>query len=151
MLEIALEHGKPVLNVLDERVTQHGLSRIPFPVDCMSDDLSALLSAAAHYYWHLNRTSADHLLSNKVEVKFMGLEDVPGEFDENFQELRLPCGQNLVENGVIRVDTDTDKIYGMKITSKVHVPLYVSVFFFDNSDFSISKRFCLQRDPRSCF
>ncbi len=47
-------------------------------------------------------------------------------------------GDNLNIRGVIMVDVDEDAIYGFKITNTTSVPLYVSMFYFDVSDLSIS-------------
>jgi len=101
---MALEDGKLVFDVLDRRVTQHGLARIPLSVDYTPDSLSALLSAAAHYYWYLNRTKGRRQIANRVEIEFMEVERVINWIRDTVQVVRRPCGGDLTGNdGVIRV------------------------------------------------
>jgi hypothetical protein len=138
-LDVALDNGHCVFNILDQRVTQHGLTRVPHRVETKIDDICPVLSAAAHYYWHINRTTDTHHLCDKVEVEFRALEEVPDQFDTDFRRLRRPCGENLLKDGIVHLIADTIEMYGMKITNQTPWHLYVSVFFFDNSDFSISE------------
>ena len=128
-----------VFNILDKRVTQYGLSRMPFPTEIRVDNITAVLSAAVHYYWHLNRTVDNPQLAKKIDVQFTALKDDPDHFDEYYHILRYPCGPNLIKDGVIHVNTGACNMYGMKITNNSTLSLYISVFYFDSSDLSISE------------
>ncbi|KIM78109.1 hypothetical protein PILCRDRAFT_603746 [Piloderma croceum F 1598] len=137
-LEITVEGDKVVFNILDERVTIFGLNRIPFVVNPTVDDLYPIICAAAHYYWHLNRTQNNQLIQDKVEIKFMQLKKSQTEFDEAGRSKLIPIEQNLYHNGVIDFVVRKKAIYGIKITNNTPWDLYTSVFYFDNSDLSIT-------------
>jgi hypothetical protein len=159
-LHVIPENEHLVLHILDRRVTKHGLTRIPHVLACNPDTVYSVLGAITRYYRHLNREpsvypnkpSADeptagklslgakkNVLREKVGIEFTKLEYFFDEFD--FRLLARPCGDNIFMNGIIRLDADTGDVYGMKITNKTLLSLYVSVFYFDNSDFSIGEYF----------
>jgi hypothetical protein len=156
MLHVMPENDHLVLHILDRRVTEHGLTRIPYVVDCNPDTVYSVLDAVSHYYWHLNREpgvslphkpSSDEPSAKKtrfrenVEIEFWKLECLRDQFDDYYQALCRPCGDNIFVNGIVHLDADTEDMYGMKITNKTLLGLYVSVFYFDNSDFSIGEYF----------
>jgi hypothetical protein len=130
-LGVAFEDGHVVFDIKDPNVTAHGLHRMPFRVLPIIEDVSRVISAAAHYYWHLRRVGHAKFIQNTIEVEFTKLSD--GD-----TLMRKPDGPNLINAGVVDLVVNKDDIYGMKITNNGDIPLYASVFYFDNSDFSIS-------------
>jgi hypothetical protein len=64
-LDIALEDGQVVFNILDPRVINFGLTRIPFRISPKADDVYPVIRAAAHYLWHL-RTNKNPAFQNRV-------------------------------------------------------------------------------------
>ena len=132
-LGIAFENGRIVFDIKDPNVTVHGLHRMPHRIRPILAHVSPVISAAAHYYWHLRRVGHAESIQDSVEVGFTKLSN-----DEDAGK-RKPCGPNLIDAGVVDLVVDEDDIFGIKITNNGDVPLYASVFYFDNSDFSISK------------
>jgi hypothetical protein len=130
-LGIAFENGHIVFDIKDPNVTVHGLHRTPHRVCPIIEDVSPVITAAAHYYWHLRRVSHANFIRRVVEVEFTRLS-------EDSALTRKPCGPNLIKDGVVDF-VDENNLYGVKITNHGDAPLYASVFYFDNSDFSISK------------
>lgn len=134
-LEVALEGGGIVFNILDHRITRYGLTRMPYSVAADVQEVYPVMRAAAHYYWHLNRTSLIPALEGQLHVEFTRLEKA--SVDINFQPVLGPTGPNLNLFGVIDLVADGRFKYGMKITNDSPFDLYPSIFLFDNSDFSI--------------
>jgi hypothetical protein len=139
-LGIAFENGRIVFDIKDPNVTVHGLHRMPQSVRPINAHVSRVISAATHYYWHLRRVGHAERIQNIVKVEFTKLSN-----DDILA--REPDGPNLIKAGVVNLVPDDSDIYGMKITNNGNVPLYASVFYFDNSDFRISR--CSQ-PSKSC-
>jgi hypothetical protein len=131
-LGIAFENDHIVFDIKDPNVTVHGLHRMPRRVLPNIDEVSPIIRAAAHYYWHLRRVGSAQFIKNTVEVEFTKLLD--GD-----TRTRKPDGPNLIKAGVVDLVVNEDDIYGMKITNNGELPLYAFVFYFNNSDWSISR------------
>jgi hypothetical protein len=143
-LDISFVDDHIVLNILDPVVTIHGLNRVPFSIPKDTPGaISAVLRKAAHYFWHLRRKGNGRGLQSLVGIELTRLDESEEEYDYDLSPVRRPRGPNLITNGVVDIVVEKDAIYGIKLTNKWKQPLYVSLFYFDNSDLSISKRPCL--------
>ncbi|KAK0234523.1 hypothetical protein EDD85DRAFT_969153 [Armillaria nabsnona] len=110
--------------------------------DVKTDDEDAIhriLSSSSDFYWHLHRSNKRNPLTGKVTLECMKPKET-GEYTNDLREVLNPDSndENLNVGGVIMVDVDKATIYGFEITNTTSVPLYVSMFCFDVSDFSIS-------------
>ncbi|CCM00513.1 uncharacterized protein FIBRA_02547 [Fibroporia radiculosa] len=136
-LDIALENGSVVFNILNPLVTQYGLTRMPFVVEPTVDAVQPVIRAAAHFYWHLRRKSAKGVLQKWVDIEFTQLIDSEEEYDDELQPVLRPYGPNLNRDNVIDLRVKDSARYGLKITNRSNVALYPALFYFDNSDLSI--------------
>jgi hypothetical protein len=57
-----------------------------------------------------------------------------------------PYGPDLNIDGVIDFIVDEKAMYGIRIVNDTAEPLYPYLFYFDNTDFSISECLCTDRD-----
>ncbi|KAF8150569.1 caspase domain-containing protein [Crassisporium funariophilum] len=137
-MEIVREGDELGLIILDQRVRHYGMFRMPHRVRLDLQDVLRVLRAAAHYYYHLNRSQLNKYLQKKVEVQFTQLEISETEFDEFGRQLNVPIGPNLLVEDMISLEVDEDNIYGIKIINNTAWDLYPNVFYFDNSDMSIT-------------
>ncbi|KAK0440550.1 hypothetical protein EV421DRAFT_1737216 [Armillaria borealis] len=125
--------------IMDKLCRQHGLTHMPFGVDINdSDALHRILQSSADFYWYLRHSSKGSPLAGST-LECMKLKET-GEYTDELLEVLMPDpgGHNLNVGGVIMVGVDEEAIYGFKITNTMSVPLYVSMFYFDVSDLSIS-------------
>ncbi|KDR69751.1 hypothetical protein GALMADRAFT_160255 [Galerina marginata CBS 339.88] len=142
--DLAVErHGGDIIFViLDERVTTHGLTRCAFSVKADAKALRPVLQGAAHYQYHLNRSylnSED--IENNITVEFFKLELNDDNFGEKFRMVsRRPSGENLYKDGVVSLTLSgsSDEIFGIRITNNWSKDLYPVLFYFDNSELSIT-------------
>ena len=134
-LDIALEDGHVVFNLLDPLVIKFGLTRMPFHVNLEAEEVYPVIDAAAHFRWHLRRSNKKHIFQNKVRIEFKQLT-----------QNREPYGLDLNVDGVIDLVVDEEAMYGIRIINDTARPLYPSLFYFDNSDFSISEYICTESD-----
>ena len=135
---IDLEGEKVVFDILDERVTAFHLRRIPFPVQPDAKIIYPILNAAAHFHWHLHRTSEKHILQNKVRLEFTKMDQVGEEYDDDLNSVLQPIGKDLNQNGIVNLVASDSDGYGIKIINDTNQALYASLFYFDNSNLSIS-------------
>ncbi|KIM25370.1 hypothetical protein M408DRAFT_26358 [Serendipita vermifera MAFF 305830] len=140
-LDIALEDGKIIFNILNPLVTDYGLKRMPYQLNPTVNEVRRVLRAAAHYYWHLHRTGKDNILQEKVKVEFTRLSEDFQNNDGSLGPVRMPQGPNLIQEGVIDIVVKKGDMYGIKIINTSGRSLYPSVFYFDNSNLSITSYF----------
>ena len=134
-----LEQEGVVVNILDSFISGLGLTRMPFYIEPNAAAISSVIHAAAHFYFHLRRKSKTPALHGKIDVIFTELVESKEEYDDSLQPIVNPIGPNLNRENIIDLQIQNPKMYGMKIINNSDIALYPSVFFFDNSDLSISK------------
>lgn len=134
-----LEQEGVVFVILDSFVAALGLTRMPFYIEPNADAMSSVIHAAAHFYFHLRRKSKTQALQGKIDVIFTELVESSEEYDDSLQPIIQPIGPNLNRENIIDFQIHDNKMYGIKITNNSDMALYPSLFFFDNSDLSISK------------
>ena len=131
-----------VIEVTDERVTQHGMNVLAGQMKPDSDNVSWILDRAAHYRRELDRISDEHHITNSnanITVGFFKL-DPPVILPFGWTPSKLMCiGPNLCQNNVIDFEVDEGKPYGICIKNNTMEDLYVNAFFFDNTNFAISE------------
>ncbi len=134
-----------------------------------ADAIHRILQSSADFYRYLHRSTGKRSpLAGKVILECMKLKEI-GEYTDDLEEVLMPDPnsdnlnilipdptpnpnsdnsnvltpnpnrEKLNVEGVITIDVDEDAIYGFKITNTTSKPLYVSMFYFDMSDLSISK------------
>ncbi|PBK66463.1 hypothetical protein ARMSODRAFT_1021270 [Armillaria solidipes] len=138
-LVVAADGDMVRFEIMDKLCRDHGLTHMPFGVDIEdSDALHRILQSSADFYWYLRLSSKGSPLAGST-LECMKLKET-GEYTDELLEVLMPDrdGHNLNVGSVIMVDVDEEAIYGFKITNTMSVPLYVSMFYFDVSDLSIS-------------
>ncbi|KAI0313035.1 hypothetical protein OF83DRAFT_1176058 [Amylostereum chailletii] len=128
-----------VFVVMEEKCVELGLTVMPFRVRLGQANIYPILASAADFYWHLHRRSKRNgVLASKVSFECTKLK-ASGQFNEITREPpMIPDGENLNIADVIKVVADDTTDYGFKITNNFHCPLFVSLFYFDVSDLSIT-------------
>ncbi|KAK0486549.1 hypothetical protein IW261DRAFT_1456027 [Armillaria novae-zelandiae] len=125
--------------IMDELCRGHGLTRMPFKVR-MDDSgtIHRVLQSSADFYWYLRHSSKAGLLAANT-LECMKLKET-GAYTKDFEDIWMPDpkGHNLNNGDVIMIDVDEEAVYGFKITNTASISLYVSMFYFDVSDLSIS-------------
>ncbi|KAG6843590.1 hypothetical protein H0H87_002783, partial [Tephrocybe sp. NHM501043] len=140
---VVTEHeGRVQFEVHDQSSRQFGLTHMSFndvdPEPGESAYILAILRRAAHFHWHLHHSNKIRTLADTVHVECLELESI--FVDGN--EIRVPKqgGQNLAIDNTIIIDycdTDTQRIWGYKITNLSKRNLHVALFHFDASSLKI--------------
>lgn len=133
-LDIKLEESTLVFDILDQKVTQYGLNRLPRRIPPLPEHLCPILLGIGHYYWHLRRTSNPSRLKEHIKVD---LNTVIKQDTGDFDFVIRSNGPSLIGEGIADFIVDIKAMYGITIENTTHIDLYPSVFYFDSSDFSI--------------
>lgn len=119
--------------------------RLPHTSEPDFDSLYPIISAASHWFYHLRRRPTNSLLtrSREVTIEFMELSET-SELDAALFPKFGPSSGNLITQdaqfrNMVDIVVDEDTLYGQKIKNSSQHALYPYLFYFDNSDFSISK------------
>lgn len=148
-LSLSLVDGQVTFDDLTSPGILHGFRRLPYTTSPELDSLYSIISAATHWYYHLRRKPAQRTvtLDEKVTLEFveMGVPD-----DRGSVKPRLVLQpQRRIEDSIhtskfkdvpayVEVEADSDTMYGNYISNTSEYALYPALFFFDNSDLSIS-------------
>ena len=136
--ELVMENEKVIFFFRDQRVTQHGHTRLFESVGSTPEELAHVLKAAAYFYWKLNRTNNNPIINSGVPVELYEL--LPPSirrFNEVGNGLE-PIGPNLNDT-IMEVVADENIPYGFKLTNNTAYDLYPNIFYFDLSDLSIGE------------
>jgi len=141
--ELAMENEKVIFLFRDQRVTQHGHTRLFEGVEPTPEELAHVLKAAAYFYWKLNRTNNNPIINSGVQVElFKLLPPAIRKFNEDGDGPK-PIGPDLYDT-VMEVVANENIPYGFKLTNNTAYDLYPNLFYFDLSDLSIGEYYpCL--------
>jgi hypothetical protein len=137
-LSIALDGDHVTFHPSDPLLTKYGFSGVPYRIPSNVVDICHVVSAATRYYHYLRRSSEQRVLGKKVHVEFTRVNPLEDEYDDDLNQLYQAEGENLNHDGVIDIVVEKDALYGMKIVNDWNKPIYLAIFYFDQSDFSIS-------------
>ena len=101
-----------------------------------------VIRTAAHFYWHLRRTGVAP--GKKVEFEMTEVKPGPADdrddWDGYFWRVFCPIDWKSEKPFELQIkDSDPKAMFAWKITNNWNVPLYPSLFYFDNSNLSISE------------
>ncbi|KAG8706556.1 hypothetical protein FRC09_002353 [Ceratobasidium sp. 395] len=113
-----------------------GMAKLKNKTRARRDEVEAVLFAAARWNWHLKRIGPSRARS-VVSLELMKLGTMYGDYMMPVDE---PL-ENLNKAGLVDIKVKEEDQYGVKLSSQARVPLYIRVFYFDSSDFSILDMF----------
>ncbi|KAH7923100.1 hypothetical protein BV22DRAFT_1130887 [Leucogyrophana mollusca] len=140
-LDIGLEGGKIVFNILHAKTRTLGLHRLWKSVDPTVEAVTPVINDAARYFWHLRRKSVNKKIEKMVKVGFFALavsDDSEDEGDGLLDEVLRPTGENLITQNVIDLEFKDGAKYGMTVTNGLQQDLYLSMFYFDGGNLEIT-------------
>ncbi|VDC06740.1 unnamed protein product [Peniophora sp. CBMAI 1063] len=131
-LSIRITEDDATYTIHDRSITDRGLSRLSRTTKADVDAIQPVLSAAAHFFWHLHHAPKKNVLNDRIEIRFCKLEpDVDADFGP---DLRLPYvarDPDLYNSGIVDVVADDETPYGILVRNNSTVPLHVWAFYFN--------------------
>ncbi|KAG8738874.1 hypothetical protein FRC11_001075, partial [Ceratobasidium sp. 423] len=103
------------------------------------DAVEVVLFAAARWRWHLLR--ANPLGKSLRQGVTMDMLKVANRVGVRSMPLKKPEYVAANGEGIVEFVVDNTALYGFKLKSNISSPLYVRMFYFDTTDFSIGDMF----------
>jgi hypothetical protein len=116
---------------------EYSLEKLKHRKPANREKVEAVLFATAQWRWHLQRTNPSEDQSLTVSMLKVATRISTGP-----RATREYLGRPesiVVENGVADLVTDRTALYGFKLQNKLNLSLYVRLFYFDATNFSIGK------------
>ena len=142
--KIVFERHDPLIPNLAQREVSHDVRR-----ERRDRDLSVILAAISHFNYHLQRTKTGHFMKtvgavrgdlfNQVEVRFLRLQPATLQHKRAYPTPDLRTG-NLFQGYMASVIGDEHTSYGFEVLNYSNKDLFVYIFMFDPSDYSIEVR-----------
>lgn len=132
-----------IFSLCDPLAEENGISRLDQRMPAHLGDVEAVLFAIAKWNWHLRRTNLHHTEEPGHSRVRMEMYKVGEKTERNCREfLQTPEPILAVHNGhncteLVELVTRERNLYGVKLLNEKNAPLYVKMFFFDATDFSI--------------
>ncbi|KZV64156.1 hypothetical protein PENSPDRAFT_588869, partial [Peniophora sp. CONT] len=119
----------------------------------MSRDLLPVLRSASHFLRCLHRSAPDSdAFSRRIGVSFHELANAGEQWNvgdalrdgssSRPRKAWATIGDDMNRGGVVNINADSEKVYGVTISNDSRVPFHVRAFYFDCSDLAIVQ--CLQ-------
>ena len=138
-LEIIVRNDQVVVSVRDRKAMAYDFDH-KFPImKAIPHDIASFLEKAVSFYRERDRhTAIDSEVAMIVNLEFYKLGANPSKF-KDIPECQLGAsGPNLYSGDTINFIVEEGSVYGVKLTNLSCRDLYPTLFYLDNSDFSIS-------------
>ncbi|GAB1520211.1 hypothetical protein RhiTH_003284 [Rhizoctonia solani] len=142
-IDSAPESLEVAFSICDSIAQAHGVSKLEQRKPAQRRNVESVLFAAAKWNWHLRRINEQHIKEGRHSVIEMGMYKVGQSIRANRRELlqdpeSVPVTYDETGTAaLVEFVARSRDLYGIKLSNKRSVPLYVSMFFFDATDFSI--------------
>ncbi|KAJ1301206.1 hypothetical protein OPQ81_003616 [Rhizoctonia solani] len=130
-------------SLFDPLAEKYNVSRLSLLKTVHWHDVEAVLFAAAKWNWHLRRTNPHYTGEGnhsmvRMEIYKIG-KTVRGNRWDFFPTHELISVNYNGTSSIASVElvADGQDLYGVKLSNRMSIPLYIKVFFFDATDFSI--------------
>ncbi|KAG9090737.1 hypothetical protein FRC06_000897 [Ceratobasidium sp. 370] len=121
----------------DPQAQKYGVAKLEQRTRARLDEVERVLFAAARWNWHLKRTSPSARSKSIVSMELVKL-------GVKYSDFMVPVDgplENLNKTGAVDLKARVEDQYGIRLSSRAPIALYVQVFYFDMSDFSIVNMF----------
>jgi len=146
-LELSVQENQVVVSVRDRKATVYGFNH-KFPTS--RDNLTSFLEKAVFFYRERDRhTSIDSEVAKNVTLEFYKLGPIRSKFEDILEYELGASDPNFFSADTINFIVEEGGFYGVKLTNLSSDDLYPTLFYFDNSDLSISNVYHFHRYPRT--
>lgn len=135
-------NGMVMYRLTDSLISQHRLRELCFQTEFKATSMHAVIRGAYHFFNRLRQKPASRTLDGNIKYEFHEVEQT-ADIDDSLQYIYRRRGIDRVHVGIVSLEADEEKLYGMTITNGWNRSLYVALFYFDCSDLSISTLFII--------
>jgi len=147
-LELSVRENQVIVSVRDRKAAVYGFDH---KFQTTRDNLTSFLEKAACFYRERDRhTSTDSEIAKNVTLEFYKLGPTSSKFQDDIPECQWGAsGSNFYSGDTIDFIVEGGCFYGVKLTNLNPYDLYPTLFYLDNSDFSIGNVYHFLRNPRT--
>ncbi|CAE6402029.1 unnamed protein product [Rhizoctonia solani] len=118
----------------------YGVSELRYRKPAVREEIETVLFAAAKWKWHLERTN--WYPQNKLpQIESMTMMKVATRIGGKREYLEKPIAIREAPRGLVEFVAKSSDLYGIELISRSKLPLYIRIFYFDATDFSIGDVF----------
>jgi hypothetical protein len=131
---IVIDNNKLGFNVLEQDITQHGLTHTIYGLNLSPDDVYPVLVQAAVFYGLLNQLVIQNSdLENNIQIEFRRLRNSTNQVDGPLDTLD---GPNLYHRGSA-INVITEQKYCLKVTNNTTTDFFLEILSFDHINFNV--------------
>ncbi|CAE6469513.1 unnamed protein product [Rhizoctonia solani] len=130
--------GRVSFRLCDRQAEQYKVATLQKRVRAERNAVEEVLFGAAKWKWHLQRKNTNSWITDLVTMELTSVGVRSGMHKKMFPEEER---KNMNVSGIADFEVKRKDLYGVKLTSQVDQPLYVRMFYFDTTDFSIVDMF----------
>ncbi|KAF9531488.1 caspase domain-containing protein [Crepidotus variabilis] len=132
-LQLTVFNKKVYFDQWDSVVTPYLGSRIKHTVHASNvNRIREVVRCFRHFRYHLTRIGPYDFREVKIELR-----ELDRVYDDQFEEIFSPTGENLIKNDPAEIVVNEDKDFGMSITNNTDADLYPYLFYFDPTHLTI--------------
>ncbi|CAE6447564.1 unnamed protein product [Rhizoctonia solani] len=131
-------NGEVSFRLCDRQAEQYEVATLQKRVRAERSAVEEVLFGAAKWKWHLQRKNTDSRITDLVTMELIRVGVKFGRHKKMFTEEER---KSINTAGIADFEVNPQDLYGVKLTSQVDQPLYVRMFYFDTTDFSIADIF----------
>ncbi|CAE6387257.1 unnamed protein product [Rhizoctonia solani] len=122
----------------DRQAERYGVAKRERRVRAERKAVDEALFGAAKWKWHLERKNESGETTNPVTMELITMGTMTGK-----ARMMYPAHErkSISTAGIADFQVRQQDLYGVELTSRIDKPLYVRMFYFDTTDFSIADMF----------
>ncbi|QRW26010.1 mycorrhiza-upregulated peptidase C14 [Rhizoctonia solani] len=117
----------------------YGISELKYRKPASREEIETVLFAAAKWRWHLERTNR-YPQNRSPQIDPMTMMRIATRVRGKREYLDKPVTMPA-QRGMIEFVARGNDLYGVELISRSKLPLYIRMFYFDATDFSIGDMF----------
>ncbi|GAB1520212.1 hypothetical protein RhiTH_003285 [Rhizoctonia solani] len=139
VVDLNPEFDRVLFRLCDRHAESYKVATLEKWVRVERTAVEEVLFAAAKWKWHLQRKNTDS--GDTTDLVTMEMVTMGERQGRERKVLVEDQRKSINEDGIVEFDVRKQDLYGIKLTSQVEQPLYIRMFYFDTTDFSISDMF----------
>ncbi|KAJ1301207.1 hypothetical protein OPQ81_003617 [Rhizoctonia solani] len=128
-----------LFRLCDPIAKRYGLAELKHRKPAIREEIETVLFAAAKWKWHLQRIN--QYPGRTPQVDSMRMTKVATKVGTRREYLDVPMIMEENPRGLVEFVVKPNDLYGIELMSRARSPLYIRMFYFDATDFSIGDMF----------
>ncbi|CAE6493588.1 unnamed protein product [Rhizoctonia solani] len=129
-----------VFRLRDPVAEEYDIAELNLTKPAIREEIETVLFAAARWKWHLQRTNL-YPIHRSPQIETMRMVKVATKTRTGRDYLITPVVVAERSKGLVELVAEANALYGVELASRANSPLYIKMFYFDATDFSVGDMF----------